>query len=265
MKRFLALTLALPISLLLTRPRETKELNVVAEVTYNPIVVEANAATMEEELLEVIELEEFFFEEQTEENIIEETTVAEEEIVTEESYVEETEAIEETVAVEEEIVVEDIMAFEEWIAFEELYSKCSAEEIARHTGRLTAKKGYVIDSPCGINGNYGSETWYPDSPVGAVKIMERENGFRDLKMTVREDGVRILSGTRPNGETFSDLVVVAADTWHRKRNPNGIFNRGDLIETSLGLGIVVDYCERADNEREQSGHIHIDIATNWYQ
>ena len=139
---------------------------------------------------------------------------------------------------------------------------------AYHTGYLTARKGYITDSPCGPNGNDGYETWYPPHPGGAVKILERECGFTNLKLEVcREEGprngVRIISGTMPNGETFENLVVVAADIVC-KQNPTGVFRRGDLIETSLGPGIIVDFCERAVNERKYNGRTHIDIATSWY-
>lgn len=137
-----------------------------------------------------------------------------------------------------------------------------------HTGVLTARKGYITDSPCGPNGNDGYETWYPPHPGGAVKILERECGFTNLKLEVCRDegprnGVRIISGTMPNGETFENLVVVAADIVC-KQNPTGVFRRGDLIETSLGPGIIVDFCERAVNERKYNGRTHIDIATSWY-
>lgn len=137
-----------------------------------------------------------------------------------------------------------------------------------HTGVLTARKGYITDSPCGPNGNDGYETWYPTHPGGAVKILEKQCGFTNLKMEVcREEGprygVRIISGTMPNGESFEDLVVVAADI-KCTSNPSGAFERGQLIQTSLGPGIIVDFCERAVNERKYNGRTHIDIATDWY-
>lgn len=137
-----------------------------------------------------------------------------------------------------------------------------------HTGFLTARKGYITDSPCGPNGDDGYETWYPTHPGGAVKILARECGFTNLKMEVCRDegpryGVRIISGTMPNGENFENLVVVAADIVCES-NPSGVFKRGQLIETSLGPGIIVDFCERAVNERKYNGRTHIDIATSWY-
>lgn len=192
--------------------------------------------------------------------VTEETEATETEEVTETTEPtdaeEETEVTEATDIPEEEELVETIEIEEE----EEIPEETTAADKygSYHTGKLTVRKGVIYDSPCG-----GSETWYPDAPVGAVKIMERDFGFTDLKMTVREDGVRIISGTRPNGETFSDLVVVAGDIYHQYYDPDGTCVRGQLVETSLGTGIYVDWCERAMNERKANGHIHIDIAVAW--
>lgn len=188
------------------------------------------------------------------ENVVE----AAEPILLDATLVEET-LPSETVPVEvreEDIVVEENKPTEE------------EKKKGYHTGVLTARKGYITDSPCGPNGNDGWETWYPPNPGGAVKILERECGFTNLKLEVCRDegprnGVRIISGTMPNGETFENLVVVAADIVC-KQNPTGVFRRGDLIETSLGPGIIVDFCERAVNERKYNGRTHIDIATSWY-
>lgn len=166
---------------------------------------------------------------------------------------------EEKVEVEAEAEVEKV---------EETKPTEAEKKKAYHTGVLTARKGYITDSPCGPNGNDGWETWYPIFPGGAVKILEKQCGFTNLKIDVCRDegprkGVRILSGTMPNGVYFENLVVVAADIVCTQ-NPTGAFRRGDLIETSLGPGIIVDFCERAMNERKYNGRTHIDIATSWY-
>lgn len=228
------------------------------------LVLEEEVTTEETEAVEetIAETTEPTYVEEVVEEIVEETTEPTyvEEVV-EETFEETTETTYVEDAIEETEIPETTEVFEEI----EIPKETTAEE-KLHTGKLTARKGYIIDSPCG-----GSETWYPDAPVGAVRIMEKLYGFTDLKMTVREDGVRILSGTSPSGETFKDLVVVAADIRYLVeisgvkciRNPKGIFGRGDLVETSLGPGIVVDFCERAVNERIASGHMHIDIATDW--
>ena len=141
------------------------------------------------------------------------------------------------------------------------------KKASRQSGVLTARKGIIRDSPCGPNGNDGQETWYPTHPGGAVKLLAKEKGFTDLKMTVCREkgpryGVRIISGYTPDGQYFENLIVVAADI-KCDINPDGAFERGQFIETSLGPGLIVDFCERAMNERKYNGRVHIDLATDW--
>jgi hypothetical protein len=57
---------------------------------------------------------------------------------------------------------------------------------------------------------------------------------------IREDGVRM----------FGEYVMVAANT--------DILPKGTLIDTSLGMGMVVDHCENSEINVKQ-----IDIAVNW--
>ena len=112
------------------------------------------------------------------------------------------------------------------------------------------------------NGPSGTETWYDSDMNQVVKNMEEVYGYSDLEMKVREDGVKTLSGTTPSGETFEDLVMVAADVNHMS-NPDGTFERGEIVQTSLGTGIVVDLCQRSVDERKEDGNVHFDIATTW--
>lgn len=222
--------------------------------------------------LEAIVMEEPIFEESIlVEDILEESTSEESipvENILEKSTSEESDSVEnilEKVTLEEsvpEVINEEVIETEPQY-FDEVWTPNDY-----HTGVLTARKGYITDSPCGPNGNDGWETWYPTNPGGAVKILEKQCGFTNLKMEVCKEegpryGVRIISGTMPNGETFENLVVVAADIVCES-NPSGAFERGQLIETSLGSGIIVDYCERAVTERKYNGRTHIDIATDWY-
>lgn len=134
-------------------------------------------------------------------------------------------------------------------------------------GKITANIWNGSRLTAGMGGNAagpsGYETWYPDAPVGALKFLENE-GFTDLDMTIRDDGVRILSGKTPDGEEFKNLVVVATDVYHETVNPEGTFKRGELIPTSLGMGIVVDYCQEAVNKRNRNAGVHVDIATSWH-
>lgn len=124
--------------------------------------------------------------------------------------------------------------------------------------KLTAKMG------CNENGPSGSETWYDLGMSLVVENMETLYGYSDLKYSVREDGVKLLSGVTPDGERFENLVIVAADVYHEVANPDGTFQRGQIVETSLGMGIVADYCERSVNMRKNDGSVHFDIATAWH-
>lgn len=180
----------------------------------------------------------------------EEASVA---VATAENDMEETVAVE---AIEEETVPEETQKMTE-----------EEKKASRQRGVLTARKGIIRDSPCGPNGNDGQETWYPTYPGGAMKLLAKEKGFYDLEMTVCKEegprkGVRLISGYTPDGQYFENLVVVAADI-KCDYNLDAAFERGDFIETSLGPGLIVDFCERAMNERRYNGITHIDIATDW--
>lgn len=124
--------------------------------------------------------------------------------------------------------------------------------------------GQALTAPQGINRNgpVASETWYDLDMSGVVKNMEKVYGYSNLEASIREDGVKVLSGVTPDGEYFEDLVMVAADVQHPS-NPNGTFERGEIVPTSVGTGIVVDACGRSINERKDTGNIHFDIATAW--
>ena len=121
---------------------------------------------------------------------------------------------------------------------------------------LEARKGNNI-------GPEAFETFY-DLPMNVVVVnLEKLYGFSNLEYKVRCDGVKILSGTLPNGKEFKDLVMVAADVRDKNTNPKGTYERGDLVNTSLGKGIVVDACGEAKAKRRYNKGNHYDIATAW--
>jgi len=124
--------------------------------------------------------------------------------------------------------------------------------------KLTARKGF------NANGPQAYETWYDLDMNNVVNNMQKLYGYTDLEYKIRDDGVKILSGKTPNGEVFTDLVMVAADVRHDVANPNGTFERGQIVETSLGTAIVVDYCELAEDKRRDGRGVHFDIATAWW-
>ena len=110
--------------------------------------------------------------------------------------------------------------------------------------------GRVLNSTDGVIENNPSgayETYYDADVIcdvgmdNCVKYM-RDLGFDEdtYPYYIREDGVRM----------FGEYVMVAANT--------DILPKGTLIDTSLGMGMVVDHCENSEINVKQ-----IDIAVNW--
>lgn len=101
--------------------------------------------------------------------------------------------------------------------------------------RLTRSKGIVT-----FNGH--RETWYSLPMQGVVRIM-RNCGFDEASYpySVCDNcGCKLLG----------DFIMLAADTYK--------IERGTLVETSLGTGIVADHCGRSEKESDL-----FDIAVNW--
>lgn len=113
----------------------------------------------------------------------------------------------------------------------ELYEEMRAEE---NIGQLTAAGGVFY-------GPSGKETWY-NLPMETVISMMRQIGFTEdeYHFWIRDDGVKM----------FGRFVMVAADT--------NVRPKGTILDTSLGEGIVVDHCMRAESEAGL-----IDIAVFW--
>lgn len=114
------------------------------------------------------------------------------------------------------------------------------------------------------NGPQAYETWYPDNMVKVVENMGKLYGYTDLVYKVRNDGVKTLSGTAPDGTKFEDLIMIAADVRHPSANPDGTFERGEIVETTLGTGIIVDACGEAISKRKNNRGVHFDISTAWH-
>lgn len=113
------------------------------------------------------------------------------------------------------------------------------------------------------NGPQAYETWYPDNMSRVVENMEKLYGHTDLVYKVRNDGVKTLSGTAPDGTKYEDLIMIAADV-RAVDNPDGTFERGEIVETTLGTGIIVDACGEAISKRKNNRGVHFDISTAWH-
>lgn len=108
-------------------------------------------------------------------------------------------------------------------------------EINANRDVLTASKGRHA-------GPSGQEVWYNLPMEGVINIM-RESGYDEINYPywIRDDGCKMLG----------DYIMVAANL--------DIRSRGNILETSLGIGLVCDKCEAAYGNDKTL----IDIATNW--
>lgn len=114
------------------------------------------------------------------------------------------------------------------------------------------------------NGPQAEETWY-DLPMGyVVERMETVYGIPIETWVDKETGLKMC---RPVGEEDKEYVMVAADVhnvWGGKDlNPDATYSMGDIVQTSWGEGMVVDYCGEAVQFREQGKANRFDIAAAW--
>lgn len=119
---------------------------------------------------------------------------------------------------------------------------------------LTAAAGTNIYT--GADGRTVKETWCDLNPNNLAKLMKEQHGI-DLDYWIREDGVYM----------YGDYVMVAADIPHMDGTEQAAeYRKGDLVQTSLGTGIVVDLCGMAELSRKgQTGvDVWYDIYTAWH-
>lgn len=119
-------------------------------------------------------------------------------------------------------------------AEEEQKEQAAVEAVAEtqtRTGVLNRTLGTVM-------GPSGKETFYNLDMSGVIAIMQNMGYYADY--WVREDGVKM----------YGDYIMVAADL--------SIRPKGTIVQTSLGMGIVVDTGGFAAMNPYQ-----LDIATTW--
>ena len=115
------------------------------------------------------------------------------------------------------------------------------------SGYLKAPAGYIIYT--GADGRLTKETWCNLNPNNLAKLMREDHGI-ELDFWIREDGVYM----------YGDYVMVAADIPHMDgTQQEAEYRKGDLVQTSLGTGMVVDYCGMANSTRR--GYTDVDV---WY-
>lgn len=115
------------------------------------------------------------------------------------------------------------------------------------------------------NGPQGCETWYDLNMNFVVERMDTVYGKPIEAWVDPETGIKMC---RPVGEEDKAYVMVAADAesvWGNGNdlNPDSTYHMGDIVQTSWGEGMVVDYCELAVNKRKAGQENHFDIATAW--
>lgn len=124
---------------------------------------------------------------------------------------------------------------------------------------LTASAGGI--KYLGKDGRITKETWCDLNPNNLARLM-RKQGI-DLDYWIREDGVYM----------YGDYVMVAADIPHMDGTQQAAeYRKGDLVETSLGTGMVVDLCGMAEMVRKgelkgtAEGDVEVwyDIYTAWH-
>lgn len=124
---------------------------------------------------------------------------------------------------------------------------------------LTAGAGSVCYY--GQDGRYTKETWCDLNPNNLVKLMKKQG--IDLDYWIRDDGVYM----------YGDYVMVAADIPHMDgTEQEAEYRKGDIVETSLGTGMVVDLCGMAESVRKgefkggrfNDVEVWYDIYTAWH-
>lgn len=94
-----------------------------------------------------------------------------------------------------------------------------------------------------FNGPSGKETYYNLNMSGVINIM-RNSGFSEDEYPYweRDDGCKMLG----------PYIMLAGDIINTRK-------RGDIVETSLGLGMMCDHCVNA----QMNDPTLIDIAVTW--
>ncbi len=125
--------------------------------------------------------------------------------------------------------------------------------------------GRVLSPSMGrsANGPQAEETWY-DLDMGYVT--ERMSTVYGIPIETWVDPNTGVKMCKKQGDDTA-YVMVAADVHNvwggNDRNPNATYSMGDVVLTSWGPGMIVDYCGEAVQYREQGKNNRFDIATAW--
>ncbi len=160
------------------------------------------------------------------------------------------------------VIIADPQTAEQYGLKPEQIDMTLAEYLFETNGGVSPKwdSGYLVASKgsnkyIAADGRVLKETWCDLNPNNLVRLMKESHGI-ELDYWIREDGVYM----------YGDYVMVAADIPHMDGTQQAAeYRKGDLVETSLGTGIVVDLCGMAGMVRrgELKGGTHGDVEV-WY-
>ena len=115
------------------------------------------------------------------------------------------------------------------------------------------------------NGPQGCETWYDLDMDFVVERMDTVYGIPIETWIDPNTGVKMCTPVGGDGTAYVMVAADAESVWGEGNdvNPNSTYHMGDIVQTSWGPGMVVDYCGLAVKKRKNGQENHFDIATAW--
>ena len=115
------------------------------------------------------------------------------------------------------------------------------------------------------NGPQGCETWYDLNMDYVVERMDTVYGKPIETWIDPNTGIKMCTPVGGDGTAYVMVAADAESVWGNGNdiNPDSTYHMGDIVQTSWGPGMVVDYCELAVNKRKAGQENHFDIATAW--
>ena len=115
------------------------------------------------------------------------------------------------------------------------------------------------------NGPQGCETWYDLDMGYVIQRMETVYGKPIETWIDPETGIKMCTPVGGDGTAYVMVAADAESVWGNGNdvNPDSTYHMGEIVQTSWGPGMVVDYCELAVNKRKAGEENHFDLATAW--
>ena len=115
------------------------------------------------------------------------------------------------------------------------------------------------------NGPQGCETWYDLDMDFVVERMDTVYGKPIETWIDPETGIKMCTPVGGDGTAYVMVAADAESVWGNGNdvNPVSTYHMGDIVQTSWGPGMVVDYCGLAVEKRKAGKENHFDIAVAW--